>query len=1075
MSESPFPRDDIHPVFQASNARLDRLVHLIPDELAKEVPDHPLFAYPRTADPQDGFVDIPCKDFANAVNRVGWYLISLLGRPLDFPTIGYMGPNDIRYFLLMFGAIKVGYKMLFLSPRNTLEGNLHVLEGASCHVFLRANETNIDGILKSRPMLSWVIPQLDDLLLDTPVAVYPYEKSFEEAWADPCLVLHTTGSTGLPKPITWKVGILSTYEAWRTIPNIDGYVPTTEIYQQSRRAYTSMPLFHTSGLNAGITWAMLLGVTLVYGAPHVVPNATYADRMHRYAGVDSSMGAPSIYEELCRDLEALKRISRLNYVVASGAPLSHQAGDLISKHTRVICNLGATETACLQRLSPSIDDWPYFYWHPTHSGIEMRETADGFYELFIVRDSKLSLFQGVFNTFPDLSTWSMRDLYSRHPDPSKPFLYMFQCRKDDVIVLSNGEKVAPALIEATLMSHPLVKGAMVVGQGRLQPAALLDLACDAPCSVSEKERLLQSLAFTIARANEHAPGHGRLDRYHILFADPLKPISYLGQGKIQRKNTLQLYKEEVNEVYRKATSAAEGFGLPGLPPLKLDITSDVASWLQRLVNLVTNLGLRQTSDDLFLAGVDSLQVIQICRELRFQARLLGMGDKSANMFPPASIYTHPTVDHLARHVLDQFYLSKLDTNSRVSAVSSLEEMGRLFQKYCDSLPRSRELYHLLPSENKTVLLTGSTGSLGGYLLNQLQQDSSVSRIVCMDRSANAAARHVRAGFAVNSSRVEFLQANITQPNFGLPDRTYIRLLATADNQWPVNFNWTISSFEPFICGVRNIILFSHASQLYAFIMFISSISAVGSWSTDKPVPEEPIHDFAVAAQTGYGQSKLLSECLLNRATEVSGVGAACCRVGIIAGPVTCAGQWNPNEYIPSIFISSVQLKAFPVTFPSRDRVDWIPVDKLAEILVNILHHSSEPSSPSQPSAARFYNIVNPDWISWAQFAPEALQCFPHDLGIRPVPFESWVEILEQSMHMDTDTAIAIRNEASPANKMLNFFQNAVSERSRSRILSSARAQEASPLLREVGCVNVLWLRGWMQQWKIPVCLRERRK
>ena len=34
-----------------------------------------------------------------------------------------------------------------------------------------------------------------------------------------------------------------------------------------------MPLFHTSYLNAGITRALLLGVTLVYGAPHVVPSA----------------------------------------------------------------------------------------------------------------------------------------------------------------------------------------------------------------------------------------------------------------------------------------------------------------------------------------------------------------------------------------------------------------------------------------------------------------------------------------------------------------------------------------------------------------------------------------------------------------------------------------------------------------------------------------------------------------------------------------------------------------------------------------------------------------------------------
>lgn len=84
-----------------------------------------------------------------------------------------------------------------------------------------------------------------------------------------------------------------------------------------------MPLLHTSGLNAGITWALLLGVTLVYDAPHVVPNAAYADDMHHYAGVDASMGAPSIYEELSRDPESLERVNGLHYVVVSGGKRTH--------------------------------------------------------------------------------------------------------------------------------------------------------------------------------------------------------------------------------------------------------------------------------------------------------------------------------------------------------------------------------------------------------------------------------------------------------------------------------------------------------------------------------------------------------------------------------------------------------------------------------------------------------------------------------------------------------------------------------------------------------------------------------
>ncbi|KAH8428584.1 uncharacterized protein LDX57_006280 [Aspergillus melleus] len=98
MSQAAPLREDIHPIFRTTNASPNRLVHLIPDELASAVPDHPLFAYPKTAKPQDGFVDVSCKTFADAVNRVSWYLRYLLGPPKNFETIGYMGPSE---FLLV--------------------------------------------------------------------------------------------------------------------------------------------------------------------------------------------------------------------------------------------------------------------------------------------------------------------------------------------------------------------------------------------------------------------------------------------------------------------------------------------------------------------------------------------------------------------------------------------------------------------------------------------------------------------------------------------------------------------------------------------------------------------------------------------------------------------------------------------------------------------------------------------------------------------------------------------------------------------------------------------------------------
>lgn len=96
MSQTLSPRQDIPAPFWLENAVPDRLVHLIPDELASKVPEHSLFAFPKTEAPQDGFVEVSARRFANAINRTSWYLESLLGKdPQGFPSVGYMGSSEI--------------------------------------------------------------------------------------------------------------------------------------------------------------------------------------------------------------------------------------------------------------------------------------------------------------------------------------------------------------------------------------------------------------------------------------------------------------------------------------------------------------------------------------------------------------------------------------------------------------------------------------------------------------------------------------------------------------------------------------------------------------------------------------------------------------------------------------------------------------------------------------------------------------------------------------------------------------------------------------------------------------------
>ncbi|KAI1081041.1 putative NRPS-like enzyme [Whalleya microplaca] len=1085
MSQNLAPRSDIHEVFQASSMVPDRLIHLIPDELAIKVPTHSLFSYPKTGRPQDGFVDVSAKAFANAVNRTSWYLESLLGKAQNFATIGYMGANDIKYILLMFGAIKCGYKMLFLSPRNNLEGHLNVLEGASCCVLLRDHRTNIDHILESRAMRTGTIPDLEQLLDDTLVPLYPYTKTFVEACNDPCLVLHTTGSTGLPKPITWKIGILSTYEAWRTIPQVNGYVPTTEIYQQARRAYTSMPLFHTSGLNSAITWSLLLGVTLVYGAPNVVPNSVYTDEMHKYAKVDASLGAPSLYEELSRDVKSLKWISKLQYVVASGAPLSDSAGDAISQYTRVISNLGSTETACLQRLAPAIEDWSYFYWHPTHSGIEMREYMDGLYELFLVRNTKLARYQGIFSTFPEIQEWSMSDLYSRHPDPSKPFLYRYRGRKDDVIVLSNGEKVSPALMEATLQSSPLVKGAMIVGRGKFQPAAIIDLGKEPPETTTGRHELLIELLPFISEANKHAPAHGQLDQYHILFADPGRPVHYLGQGKIQRYRTYLLYEKAVEDLYNATENAEEDMGimisdLAELPSIDFDNRRSIKKWLQALVfQMCDNQELRDV-DNFFEAGIDSLQVIRIARELKLQIQLANIKLRGRGARFPGIIYSNPTLSQLSEALFNATGVVRaMDSGYETEEESNVDEYDRagnmqsLLDKYANTLPLENESRAVPATKGLVVLLTGSTGSLGSYILNELYKDDSVTHIVCLDRSSGAAEHHARTsperGLNYLSHRhVEFLKANLSMPQLGLSDEVYNRLRSTVThiihNQWPVNFNWILPLFEPYIAGVRNLACLAASSLHNAFILFISSVSSVGEWKGEGHVPEAPVADLSAAANMGYGESKLISECLLDQAAKICGVRSASCRVGIVAGPIERReGLWNKHEYIPSIIVSSQALGAFPSAFPGRDCIDWLPVDKVSKILVEILHFASKDTE----CITQTFHVVNPRTTSWSSdVATTLIPMYPSGT-MRGVEFEQWVEELRNSAEEAEKTG-QFEVEQNPALRLLDFYTDISSfgARQGSRWLPSARAELASSTLGNLGPLKQDWLENWMIQWGI---------
>ena len=93
------------------------------------------------------------------------------------------------------------------------------------------------------------LPELDELLDAEATEPFPYNKAFDEAIQEPFCILHTSGTTGVPKPVPWSHGLIGTMDAVRLLPPVegdDGLAPWTSIWKEGDRLYSSFPMSHVS-------------------------------------------------------------------------------------------------------------------------------------------------------------------------------------------------------------------------------------------------------------------------------------------------------------------------------------------------------------------------------------------------------------------------------------------------------------------------------------------------------------------------------------------------------------------------------------------------------------------------------------------------------------------------------------------------------------------------------------------------------------------------------------------------------------------------------------------------------------
>jgi len=315
----------------------------------------------------EGYHAISFGEVANAVHAVAWWIEENVGKLDEVDKVGketlvYMGPNDIRYVVLCLGSLMCGYKMLFPSPRYGAQALVKLIESVDAKVMLmpEACVPVVDEVLERREMKALRVPTVD-WLLTKETSRYPYTKNFEDCKHEPFVCLHTSGTTGFPKPVIWTHDWVNSAVQTMYLDAPEGY----EIQEQplygtrdckTMRAFFQFPPFHSSGMYGMIFMPLQHGLVPVYsplfttpaegvqGALAALDVLAAQDAGDEDIVVDTILIGPPCAEYLGKHPEAVDALSKRAIQIGwGGGSVSRAATDAVAAKMKVINLMASTE------------------------------------------------------------------------------------------------------------------------------------------------------------------------------------------------------------------------------------------------------------------------------------------------------------------------------------------------------------------------------------------------------------------------------------------------------------------------------------------------------------------------------------------------------------------------------------------------------------------------------------------------------------------------------------------------------------------------------------------------------------
>jgi acyl-CoA synthetase (AMP-forming)/AMP-acid ligase II len=299
---------------------------------SQEIPKEPIVSYPSSG---IEYVDYTSRELDIFAHRVAQIYKSLIPQRLSSSApetvVGLLGLSNFDYFISILALTKLGHTVLFLSTRISIAAYTSLLKTTGAKYLL------VDSLFQetaAQVKKTCESVQVHDI---TSAGTYNYPIVNENIDTRLCLhlqpeveakkmswIIHSSGSTGLPKPI------YQTHNA-----ALNNYASNLNL-----RGFITLPLYHAHGLSSVFRSLYSKKQIYIYSASLPLTHQNLLNVMQKYR-FDIFYGVPYALKLLGESSKGVAALARLKVVMFGGSACPDALGDkLVNQGVNLISHYG---------------------------------------------------------------------------------------------------------------------------------------------------------------------------------------------------------------------------------------------------------------------------------------------------------------------------------------------------------------------------------------------------------------------------------------------------------------------------------------------------------------------------------------------------------------------------------------------------------------------------------------------------------------------------------------------------------------------------------------------------------------